>query len=287
LVSLNNLLSVKKVECSKSPTAISRKTLAVIKPTYNMKSLEEIHKSCHLIFRKGFFEVPDNPENNQVTWFGPSKACKIYDKLTDGSDRRQDSIGENFNQLIQRLDDNWFEKYKPTDDLDYYFYNYFLLLYLFAERVDIIFNIISQNGKAKLFNDFQHNNFKTLRKINKWANFIKHPKEFLFTHWPTYYFEGDKSVEIKEGDVKIDTDFIFKHYFSETKDRPVILENNNKVFVEIPDLEKLTEEFCKEMNTFFDFVCSNQVVADFLKSKSTIENYFLEDSNSVKNDLKP
>ena len=36
MVSLNNLLSVKKVECSKSPTAISRKTLGAIGQTNKM-----------------------------------------------------------------------------------------------------------------------------------------------------------------------------------------------------------------------------------------------------------
>jgi restriction endonuclease S subunit len=78
-----------------------------------MKSLEEIHKACHKIFREGFFEVPEDTSNDDVTWFGASKACKIYDKLTDGDDTKQDSIGENFNQLIQRIDNNWFEKYSP------------------------------------------------------------------------------------------------------------------------------------------------------------------------------
>ena len=242
-----------------------------------MKTLEEIHKSCHKIFRNEFIEVPEDTSNDDVTRFGTSKACKIYDKLTEGDETRQDSIGENFNQLIQRLDNNWFERFSPTDDLDYYFFSYFLWLYLFVERVDIIFNIISDNGKTKLFNDFQQQNFKTLRKINKWANFIKHPKEFLFTHWPSYYMEGDSSVHIRTGDVKIDTDFIFKHYFSESKERPVILQNNKSVYVEVPDLEKITVEFCREMNVFFDFVCCNQIVADFLKKKSTIENFYTTD----------
>jgi hypothetical protein len=248
-----------------------------------MKSLEEIHKACHKIFREGFFEVPEDTSNDEVTWFGASKACKIYDKLTDGDDTKQDSIGENFNQLIQRIDNNWFEKYSPTDDLDYYFFNYFLLLYLFVERVDIIFDIISDKGKAKLFNDFQQHNFKTLRIINKWANFIKHPKEFLFTHWPTYYMAGKSTIDFQIGDVKIDTDFIFKHYFSESKERPVILQNNKSVYVEIPNLETVTIEFCKEMNIFFDFICCNQIVADFLKKKSTIENFYTEEETDTDN----
>jgi hypothetical protein len=241
-----------------------------------MDNLLDIHKKCHEIFKTGFFDVPEEIETDgdNVKVFGPSRACKIYDKLTEGQGNREDCIGENFNQLIQKIDTNWFENYKPTGDLDYYFFNYFLLLYLFVERVDIIFEIVNRDGKSKLFNDFQQHNFRTLRKINKWANFIKHPKEFLFTHWATYYIEGDTSIVLNDGDVKIDTDFIFKHYFSETKERPVILENNNKVYVEVPNLEFITTEFCREMNVFFNFICCNQIVADFLKKKSTIESYY-------------
>lgn len=246
-----------------------------------MKSLKEIHEGCHKIFRASFFEVPEDNSNDALTWLGASKACKIYDKLTEGDVTKQDSIGQNFNQLIIRLDNNWFEKYLPTDDLDYYFFNYFLLLYLFIERVDIIFDIISDKGKTKLFNDFQQQNFKTLRKINKWANFIKHPKEFLFTHWPKYYIEGE-TIELQDGDVKIDTDFIFNHYFSESKERPIILQNNKSVYVEIPNLEIITTEFCKEMNIFFEFICNNQIVADFLKKKSTIENFYNFDETETK-----
>jgi hypothetical protein len=125
--------------------------------------LETIHTKCHKIFRDKFFQNPDDFNNDAVKFYGPSSACRIYDKLTeDGA--KQDCIGENFNQLIQRIEGNWFENYKPTDDLDYYFFNYCLLLYLFVERVEIIFNVINSDGKSKLFNDFKHNNFKTLKK---------------------------------------------------------------------------------------------------------------------------
>ena len=236
--------------------------------------LDQIHKNCHKIFRESFFEVPEDINNDSPKYFGPSSACKIYDKLTEGDGTKQDCIGENFNQLIQRVDDNWFENYKPTTDVDYYFFNYFLLLYLFVERVDIIFEVINKDGKSKLFNDYQQHNFKTLRKINKWANFIKHPKEFLFTHWANYYIEGVQNVSLADGDVKIDTDFIFNHYHNDKQQRPVILENNKSVYVEVPNLENITTEFCKEMNLFFDFICCNQIVADFLKKKSTIENHY-------------
>ena len=143
-----------------------------------MKTIEEIHKECQKIFEDSFFGEQQ----------GQSSACKIYDKLTEGDEKKQDCLGENFNQLLHRVNDNWFKSYKPTNDIDYYFFNYILLLYLFVERVDLVFDIISEKDKTKLFNDFNAHNFKTLRKINKWANFVKHPKEFLFTHWAQYYF---------------------------------------------------------------------------------------------------
>lgn len=180
-----------------------------------MKSLEEIHKNCHKIFLEGFFDEPEEATDKDMYLFefslGQSRACKIYHKLTEGEERSEDCIGENFNQLILKIHNNWFENYKPTGDIDFYFINYFLLLYLFTERVELIFNIINPGGNSKLFKDFRHNNFPTLRKISKWANFIKHPKEFLFTHWAKYYYEGDSEMALKPGDVKIDTDFIFNH----------------------------------------------------------------------------
>jgi len=245
--------------------------------------LQIIHQECHKIFREGFYEAPEDNHDENLKYYGPTSACRIYDKLTDGDDSLQDCIGENLNQLIQKVEENWFDNYKPNSDLDFYFFNYILLLYLFVERIDLIFDVLNKDGKSKLFSDFQYNNFKTLRKINKWANFVKHPKEFLFTHWPKYYIEGKQSLVIEASDVKIDTDFIFNHYNNESQPRPVILQNNQRVFVEIPDLQNLTREFCKEMNIFFDFICSNQIVADFLKKKSTIPLIYDYDSSDYDN----
>ena len=242
-----------------------------------MSSLSDIHNLCHQIFKKGFFEIDNGKDNLASRFLYPSNACRIYDKLTDGDAELQDCIGENFNTLIINMDSEWFENYKPGDKLDYYFFNYILQLYLFVERVDLVFDVINKDGKSKIFSDFQVQNFKILRKINKWANFIKHPKEFLFTHWPFYYIEGEDVVK-NDGDTTIDTDFIFNHYFREGNPRPLILENNNRVFVEIPNLEILTKEFCNEMNVFFNFICANQIVADFLKKKSTI-SYMYDDLN--------
>ena len=37
------------------------------------------------------------------------------------------------------------------------------------------------------------------------------------------------------------------------------------------------------MNIFFDFICCNQIVADFLKKKSTIENFYTEEETDTDN----
>lgn len=228
-----------------------------------MKDLGLIHTECADIFKT---QLVDSET-------GVSFACKIYSKMTNGDGSGENCLGENFNQLVYKMVDDWFGNYKPTGNLDFYFFNYILLLYLFVERVDFVFSVLNLNGKNKLFADFQDHNFKCLRKINKWANFVKHPKEFLFTHWPVYFIEGE-DVTIGIDSVVVDTDFIFNHYFSEKNPRPAVLENNTKVFVKIPDLIILTKEFCKEINIFFDFICDNKIVADFLRRKSTIEDFY-------------
>jgi len=226
--------------------------------------LATLHLRCAAAFRAGLFEGA-NSHN-----LGASNACKVYDALVGDCFQRDDCIGENFNQLLVRIAEEWFENYRPRDNLDYYFCNYTLLLYLLVERVDQIFDVINKDGKSKLFRDYHHRNFHTLRRINKWANFFKHPKEFLFTHWPKYFLAAEKPA-VTAGDVIIDYEFIHTHYFSENCPRPAIIENSNRVYVEVPDLEELTRLFCQDMNTFFDFICKNQLIADYLKQRSTIE----------------
>jgi hypothetical protein len=239
--------------------------------------LAQLHSRCSAVFRSELFEGFGGSS------LGRSNACKVYDALVGDCFDREDCIGENFNQLLHRVAEEWFGNYRPGRNSDYYFCNYILLLYLFVERVDQIFDVINKDGKSKLFRDYHEKNFATLRRINKWANFFKHPKEFLFTHWPKYCFASEMPV-VSSGDVVINYEFIKQHYYSEKQPRPAILENNNRVYVEIPDLEELTRAFCKEMNTFFDFICANQLIADYLKQRSTIELIYEseEDGGSAK-----
>jgi hypothetical protein len=241
-----------------------------------MENLIEIHKKCKIIFEKQLIE-PDG---------GRSFACKIWDVMTEKKDNHENCLGENFNQLIQTINDDFFENYTPSisTKLDFYFTTYILWLYLIVERIDFVFDVVNKDNKSKLFADFKENNFKTSQLIKKWANFIKHPKEFIFSHWPQYIMEGPEIMNGSET-VIIDADFVKKHY-TKSDSRINELENCDSVIVLVPELANLTTEFCKELNTFFDFICDNKIVSDFLRKKTTLE-YYYETNDTQTADEKP
>jgi hypothetical protein len=231
-------------------------------------SLEEIHERCKKIYCESLFTDIEGVTDYKNGILGPSVVCKIYDVLTDGDETLQDCIGENFNYLIQELKSNWFDNYKPTNSVYFYFTNYILLLYLIVERIDIIKKLYENslvNGnlnKSSL-------NLSSMKTIRNWANFIKHPKEFLFTHWPFYYLEDNKEdYEFDINVVIINKEFIKAHYSGPQNERPIILENNKHVSVEVPNLEKLTLGFCNDLKEFIEFICQHKNLIDLLKVKS-------------------
>ena len=229
-----------------------------------MHNLIETHKNCKKIFEESLIES----EN------GRSFACKMWDVMTDKNDNHENCLGENFNQLIQTINDDFFENYTPSRNtkLDFYFTTYILWLYLIVERIDFVFDVVNKDNKSKLFGDFKENNFQTSQLIKKWANFIKHPKEFIFSHWPAYVVEGSEISNPNEA-IIINADFVKKHY-TKSDSRITELENCINVVVLVPELTNLTTGFCKELNTFFDFICDNKVVSDFLRKKTTLEYYY-------------
>jgi hypothetical protein len=148
-----------------------------------------------------------------------------------------------------------------------------------VERVDFVFDVINKDNKSKLFADFKELNFKTSQLIKKWANFIKHPKEFIFSHWPQYIMEGPE-IENANELIIIDGEFVKKNY-TKSDSRINELENCDRVIVLVPELINLTSEFCKELNMFFDFICENKIVSDFLKKKTTLQFYYEEEESDA------
>jgi hypothetical protein len=234
-----------------------------------IKSLIDIHRENKETFKSKLI----NPDD------GRSFACKVWDVMTDGKENADNCLGENFNQLISTIIDDFFDNYEPSKNtkLDFYFTTYLLWLYLVVERIDFVFGVINKDNKSKLLSDFKEKNFQTCQLIKKWANFIKHPKEFIFSHWPQYLMEEEGMVvENKEDFIIIDTEFVKKNY-TKSDSRIATLENCNKALVLVPNLVQLTKTFCNELNSFFDFICENKIISDYLREKTTLESYYEEE----------
>lgn len=235
-----------------------------------IKSLTEIHKENKETFKSQLIDTTD----------GRSFACKVWDIMTQGNENTDNCLGENFNQLISTIINDFFENYNPSKNtkMEFYFTTYILWLYLVVERIDFVFDVVNKDNKSKLFSDLKAKNFLTCQLIKKWANFIKHPKEFIFSHSPQYVMEEEgMGIDNKNEFIVIDTDFIKKHY-TKSDSGVATLENCNKALVLVPDLVLLTKDFCRELNFFFDFICDNKIVSDYLREKTTLEYYYEEEN---------
>lgn len=230
--------------------------------------IPSIHNKNKSIFQQKLFR-PDS----RVT-----KACDIHDALTQNNREQADCLGENFNRLLQSISEEFLENYQPTlsTPLDYYFNNYILWLYLTVERVEFIFDLLTSKDKNpkedlsnNIFLEYYQDEFKIFILIKKWANFIKHPKKFLFCHYPNYVF----NKPFEENTTIIDSEYIAK-YFSDSKKSPVDLTNKKDVYVIIPNLTDLTEQFCETFLKFIALITENSIVANRLRKKTVIEDYY-------------
>lgn len=220
--------------------------------------LRAIHKSCGEIFNSELLESSE----------GRSLACSIWDAMTDDDGSDDNCIGENFNQLIQTVKSSWFEEYNPTKktSLQFYTFTYIFWLYLFLERIEVILNEIDPDRIFPPINEF-YRSMGTMNEIRLWTNFMKHPKNFIFVHWPEFTFVGrmfSKNINTKI----INTTYLKDHYSNDNQDKPNDLDNNDNVIVQFPKLDLLTIGFCKDLTNFINFICENKMLRDKLRMKS-------------------
>jgi len=147
-------------------------------------------------------------------------------------------------------------------------------LYLVVERIDTILNLI------KLDEEYRDENFKTLRKIRKWTNFIKHPKSFILVHHPVATYEGCKfnSGLLKNYKVKIGESFIAKYYSNNDKNEELLktLQKNESVIIIYPNITKLISGFVDEMHLFNKTIRENKIYRDKLTTMTTFNDYWID-----------
>jgi len=217
-------------------------------------------------------------------WDDQTIFTEISETYLDNEEDGVNALADNFEYLIQLIREDFLTNYEPKETvrIEYYFGTYIYWLYLVTERVHTVLDFINPDGKFKIINDFKYKNFETLKEIKNWCIFLKHPKEFIFSHLNSYSMETDTDTLELYKDTSfftlIDKTYIEKNYTKNSKKLPG-LENNQGVVIVLPELEDLTKRFCDELIIFKDFLIKNDIIADFLKDKTNIENYYNQEQD--------
>lgn len=147
--------------------------------------------------------------------------------------------------------------------------------YLLVERIDTILSIVD------LHQEYRKETFKTLNKIRKWANFIKHPKAFILAHHPIYTIKGYKgNPEIrKDAEIIIDEPFLLKYYSNEKKNKELFVKFENKegIVVIFPNPVDITSQFCKELKLFNRLLNNNEIYRTILRKRSTFLGFWIDE----------
>ena len=120
------------------------------------------------------------------------------------------SIGENFNTLFHQFSGDWFNNFTPKRNTqnEFYFFTFIFWLYLFQERIDFILKDIHRDNEKENRKNI-YDQLTTIDEIRVWANFIKHPKEFMYSHFSDHLFEDEPAfAELPEGYIIVDFDEI-------------------------------------------------------------------------------
>jgi hypothetical protein len=140
-------------------------------------------------------------------------------------------------------------------------------MYLFAERAEFIYKIATDKSLGD-------NGFTACGEIKRWANFIKHPKAFMFAHHPEFDFEGS-GLDLGCFDLEIDQSCIDRYYANGKRNSELLekIQNVESLIVVYPNMRTLTEKFCNEVVRVTREIQKDNFM-DKLRHQTTREKYF-------------
>lgn len=230
------------------------------------ENIKEILENCRQIFNEKMFECQSESVETLM--------CSINGAFNEFHKNGHNCLGCNLQDDVSLIENflSTSENYENTSDI---FRLYIMLLYLLTEKIFEIKKIIG------LPQGYKEREFEIFRTVKLWANFYKHPKAYILTHHPDYYFENDiEVIKIKKekSNKIIDLDFLRKYYKGDdsNKYKNLIgeLRNNKNVKVIIPSLDSLTQEFCDACGVFVEIIKENKAYKEILNDLTTLENYF-------------
>lgn len=180
-------------------------------------------------------------------------------------------LGCNLNTSLEFIY-RFLKQNKSKKDIEYTFTNFTLLIFLLVEKLTTIFRVIG------ITQEYVEINWTVLVEMRKWANFVKHPKGFLFSHHPVYNFEPDDIPKKYRNHKKITFKNLVEPLYKredENKFKETINQFANKkdLIVIIPDPERI----CKELNIvcweFCKKIKDNEHFKQILKETSVLDNY--------------
>lgn len=203
------------------------------------------------------------------------EACKIFFKLVDDETEEHNCIGCQFVDLHKAIQTNFESMDVSRLSEEFYFKTYLFWLYQNVERIYELFELVNPDSKNPLLKTFFEKNFIATKQIKRWTNFVKHPKAFQFAHHPKYVYETDADT-IPADSIILDTEKIEYYYQGDKRNKELNQEISKKsnVVVKIPNLNSLTYRFCEEFKIFTKWICENEMIAEFLKDESTIDDYY-------------
>jgi len=237
------------------------------------------------------FEIVSNDFNQKFFHNNEAKICQLHDLLDQGS--------ENHNCLACNLSSNYLliqkhlSKSSHFEDIQYAFASTILLYYLLVEKFFAIFSCLEKEG---LRPERYKNSHSTMRKIWSWANFLKHPKAFMYVHEPQYFDvskfsltkvkpkqtgEDESNVKRKTRHVTelIDDNFIYKFYTGSKKNQELYdrLKNKTEVWVVFPNFLEINKGLKIEIEEFEKLVKENPDVVNHLHKEATIIEFWNEE----------
>lgn len=163
---------------------------------------------------------------------------------------------------------NFLKNYNTFETPDSVFTPYIWYLYLMVTRMEEYIAIMNLNEgiRQKKFGIFQ--------RIKQWANFVKHPKAFMFVHHPCYFFAGSTELEeldLASYEIVIDDKFVKEFYSGGDNNGKLYskLSKKENVLVVFPNPINLMTEFLKAQKNFVDLICNNEMIRELLDDKAT------------------
>ncbi len=234
----------------------------------------ELHPDATNLFGKDLWDATRGQYSIIHPKGGKPIFCKLHKELSiNDNQKHHNCLACNLSESIKYLG-KFLNNGVIEEDFEYSYSMFILLLHLQTEKFFTLFTFLGITRK------YQSKNWEVLSRINRWANFIKHPKGFLFSHHPKMLISKTQILEneragIKELNYK---NFISKYYTNENADNfynSINLIKGKKNIVLIVDSPiYLMGDFAKFCEEIIKIIAENSFFRNQLIENTTIEDYW-------------